>query len=169
MRTINQYIKRTTDEPIAREDTEWANFWYDYARDSSKKRILMIGDSTTRMVRSTFSEIYGIAVDMIGSSSNLHDILFKAQIDAFFASKCYLYDAIFIQLGHHFKKNDCGGGVEEEDYAAFKEDYSNLIDYMHQYTDNIILLSIFDSVTVAPHNKIKNKYLLTWIKHMDKV
>lgn len=43
----------------------------------------MIGDSTIRMIRSTFSEIYGIAVDMIGSSSNLHNIFFKAQIDAF--------------------------------------------------------------------------------------
>lgn len=110
MLTINQYIKETTDEYISRENTEWANFWYDCACDSTKKRILMIGDSTVRMIRSTFSEVYGIAVDMIGSSSNLHDVLFKAQIDAFFASKKYSYDAVFIQLGHHFRKNDSGGG-----------------------------------------------------------
>ena len=46
---------------------------------------------------------------MIGSSSNLHDILFKAQVDAFFSSERYSYDAIFIQVGDHFKKNDRGG------------------------------------------------------------
>lgn len=110
MLTIDQYIKKTTDRYASREKIEWANFWYDYANDNEKRRILMIGDSTVRMVRSTFSEVHKVAVDMIGSSSNLHDVLFRAQINAFFASGEYSYDAIFIQLGHHFRKNDFGGG-----------------------------------------------------------
>ena len=169
MLTINHYIKNTTDKYISRENIEWSNFWYDYANRSEKKRVLLIGDSTIRMVRSTFSKKYNIAADMIGSSSNLHDILFKAQVDAFFSSERYSYDAIFIQVGDHFKKNDRGGGIEEGDFSIFKEDYSGLIDFLLQYTNQIILLSIFEEVIVPKHDNIKNEYFMKLIQYIDKV
>ena len=126
MRGIDQYIKNIVDEPDCREEVEWSNFWYDYAENETKKRVLLIGDSTVRMIRGTLSSRYGIAVDMLGSSAGMHDILFISQINAFFSSVKYSYDVVFIQLGHHSRKGKLGGGgnLVEEDYITFEADYS---------------------------------------------
>lgn len=158
MKRISEYIKRSVDEFSGREDIEWANFWYDYANDSEKKRILLVGDSTARMVRSTFSQKYGIAVDLLGTSAGLHDVLLKSQIEAFFASNKYLYEAIFVQVGHHGIITDSGEEIRKEEDFVFEEDYKGLVDYLSQYTSRIILLSIFESVLV-PDRQIKNVWL----------
>lgn len=82
-RTMN-YTVKTHDSINGRETTEWSNFWYDQANDSSEHRILLIGDSTVRMVRSQFAKMINCPVDMLGTSSGLHDILFVEQVNAFF-------------------------------------------------------------------------------------
>lgn len=158
MKGISEYIKRSTDEYSSREDVEWSNFWYDYANDSKKKRILLVGDSTARRIRSTFSQSYGIAVDLLGTSAGLHDILFKSQLEAFFVSNKYSYDAIYVQLGTHGIITDLGAEIKKEDDYIFKEDYKGLVDFLLQYTNRIILLSIFESVLV-PGKQIKNASL----------
>ncbi len=134
-----------------RESIEWSNFWYSQSNsDHQSDRILLIGDSTVRMIRSTFERYQRCPVDMIGSSSGLHDILFIRQIDAFFASSEYRYSAIFIQMGHHSIRGDGGTPYQDDDYNRYKEDFIGLINYLRQYTENIILLTSFLNVTPIP-------------------
>ena len=40
-----------------REDIEWSNVWIDSANVETSVRYLLIGDSTMRMVRSTFASL----------------------------------------------------------------------------------------------------------------
>lgn len=134
-----------------RESIEWSNFWYSQSNSAPQSsRILLIGDSTARMIRSTFERYQRCPVDMIGSSCGLHDILFIRQIDAFFASSEYRYSAIYIQMGHHSIRGEGGKPYQDDDYLRYKEDYIGLINYLRQYTDNIILLTSFLNVTPIP-------------------
>lgn len=44
----------------AREKLEWVNFWIDQSNEENvKKRILLVGDSTSRVIRRTMSEALG--------------------------------------------------------------------------------------------------------------
>ena len=92
-----------------REEVEWNNFWRDRANEESNSRILLIGDSTARMVRSTLASLTGRPVDLFATSSGLHDSLFINQMDCFFSSIEYKYSHIFVQLGHHAELG-LGGG-----------------------------------------------------------
>lgn len=154
MKTYFELIENTHDEICARERLEWSNFWYDNTNINVENRILLIGDSTVRMVRSTMAEKTGYAVDMLGTSSGLHDIFFQKLVDIFFCSKQYKYKCIFVQLGHHSRINDFGKPYQEEDYTRFEKDYRALIEFLRQYCDNIVLLSIFYSV--VPNKKHRN-------------
>lgn len=112
-------IQDSYDGISGREDIEWSNFWWDKANKKTSRRYLLIGDSTVRMVRSTFARISQIPVDMIGTSSDIDDILFVSQIDAFFSTKQYDYDAIFLQIGHHARTAKDGGVYTDEDLYRF--------------------------------------------------
>lgn len=105
---IEKYIKNRSSCLTEREDIEWSNFWIDRANVNSSKRILLIGDSTSRIIRSTFSKILGCPVDLFATSSALHDELFINQINAFFNQSKYKYETIFVQLGHHAVYNKMG-------------------------------------------------------------
>ena len=146
MKKISEYIIRETDSIKGREEIEWSNFWYDGANKDSHFRLLLIGDSTARMIRSELAKQINAPVDLLGTSSGLHDRLFLKQVDCFFDQSTYKYDAIFIQLGHHSRINDNGLPYSELDYEIFKDDYRHFIEYLRQYTDNIIAESIFYSV-----------------------
>ena len=99
-----------TGELNEREEIEWSNFWIDEANKENKDRILIIGDSTARMIRSTLAKMSNRPVDLFATSSGLHDSLFVNQIDCFFKSE-YQYDTIIVQLGHHARTGS-GGGVQ---------------------------------------------------------
>lgn len=98
MQSYRELIGDTYKGLGAKEPVEWSNFWFDAADRSEKRRFLLIGDSTVRMVRSTFAAVAGCPVDMLGSSSSLDDELFVIQTDAFFRSVPYSYEAIFVQM-----------------------------------------------------------------------
>lgn len=152
MKSILDFVTPSYDGLKGRESIEWANFWYSQSNTIPlpARRVLLIGDSTARMVRSTFERQQGVPVDMIGSSCGLHDILFLRQVDAFFASSEYRYSAIFIQMGHHSIRGEGGELYREDDYARFRQDYMGLIAYLRQYSENIILLTSFLNVTPIP-------------------
>lgn len=107
---LEKYINDRSSCLTEREDIEWSNFWIDKANVYSSKRILLIGDSTSKIIRSTFSRISGWPVDLLATSSALHDELFINQINAFFNQSQYKYETIFVQLGHHAVYNKMGGG-----------------------------------------------------------
>lgn len=54
----------------AREKLEWVNFWIDQSNEENvKKRILLVGDSTSRVIRRTMSEtLGGMPVDLFATS-----------------------------------------------------------------------------------------------------
>ncbi len=146
MKLYSDMIANTHDLISARERLEWSNFWYDDTNKDVEHRILLVGDSTARMVRSTLANITGCSVDLLGTSSGLHDIFLAKQMDIFFVSNKYKYDAIFVQLGHHSRIGETGLTYNELDYECFESDYSVLVDYLSQFSDKVVLLSIFFSV-----------------------
>lgn len=81
---IKDLMTKPIDSIHYREDLEWANFWYDSANRHISNRLLVVGDSTIRMIRSTLARKTGYAVDMFGSSSQIDDILYINQIECFF-------------------------------------------------------------------------------------
>ena len=129
-----------------REGIEWSNFWYDNANTYSRQRVLLIGDSTSRMVRSAFAKKLGIPVDLFATSSALDDQLFVNQLHCFFDESIYKYDVIFVQLGHHARKNKFGLDYQDCDFDKFSEDLENLIIYLKQFSNKIVLETIFYSV-----------------------
>lgn len=136
----------TVDRESYREQIEWCNFWYDNAVKSDAKRILIIGDSTARMVRSTLSKLLGRPVDLFATSSSIDDILFKRQLNSFFCSYFTKYSTIFVQVGHHGRKGKNGDKYTNEDYIKYRSDLIALIKFLKQFSNNIVVESIFDSV-----------------------
>lgn len=114
------------------------------------ERILLIGDSTVRMVRSTFERETSLPVDMIGTSCGLHDVMFLAQIEAFFCSTQYQYSTIFVQLGHHSIKGESGEEYSTSDLQQYKIDMEGLISYLRQHSAKVVLLSSFLNVNPIP-------------------
>ena len=148
MRSFSSYIGATSfDSYSPREEIEWSNFWWDSANKPSEKRYLLVGDSTIRMVRHSLADAIKSPVDMIGSSSNIDDVLFVSQVDAFFASALYRrYDAIFVQMGHHGRIGRDGGTFEKTDEENFGKSLTCLLQFLSQFSDRIIVESIFDAV-----------------------
>lgn len=146
MKSYTEMLADTHDTILGRERLEWSNFWYDDTNKEVGHRILLVGDSTARMVRSTLAELTGYSVDLLGTSSGLHDVLFAKQVDCFFSSVQYKYEVIYIQLGHHSRISEDGLPYSEKDYLRFYQDYECLIDFLSQYSTKIVLLSIFYSV-----------------------
>ncbi len=151
----------THDNPQGREGLEWANFWYSQTNDNKhERRVLMIGDSTVRMVRSTFERLAKCPVDMIGTSSGLHDILFIAQVEAFFVQQSYQYSHVYIQMGHHSITNDDGNDYNEQDYLRYKQDLIWLVGFVKsKYAEaKIIMLTSFLNVMPVRH-KLQEGFL----------
>ena len=136
MRLYREYIDVAYDSLSPREPIEWSNFWWDSADKETEKRYLLIGDSTIRMVRHSLADSLHCPVDMIGSSSNLDDILFVSQVDAFFCSAFYRkYDAIFVQMGHHGRIGRDGASFCQRDEEFFEQSLNQYLKvvYCFQY------------------------------------
>ena len=114
--SYKNYLNKITQNKDSRENYEWSNVWIDSANSESVTKALLIGDSTIRMVRSTFSKVANMPVDMIGTSSPINDILFVELVDYFFRNCNCKYDYIFIQLGHHGRISQYGGAYDDVDF-----------------------------------------------------
>lgn len=146
MATLSLFMKTQYENVIGREPVEWSNVWISSANESSLHRVLLIGDSTMRMVRSSLEKMVGMPVDFIGSSSRVDDVLFINLCDYFFDSLKFYYDVVFIQLGHHGRVNDNGGAWGDKDTVKYEHAMENLLGFLKQHCDKIVLESIFDSV-----------------------
>ncbi len=130
-----------------REEIEWVNVWRDKANEECSERILLLGDSTSRIVRSALSEYLKIPVDLLATSFGLHDELFINQLDCFFMAKEYHYSSIFVQIGHHAMYTSGGEGyMQETDYQIFESDFRKLLQYLQQFTEKVIVESVLYSV-----------------------
>ena len=136
-----------------RESTEWSNFWIDCANAAcGGGRILLIGDSTARMIRSTLSRELSCPVDLCASSSNLFDSLFINQINCFFRESLYRYECIIIQMGVHGKFQTDSDVQFEADAERYRQNILGLFQYLRQTTDKVIIETVF--LSVKPKTKI---------------
>ena len=143
---MNLFNIETIDKESYREQTEWCNFWYDNAINSKTERILIIGDSTARMVRSTLAKLLGKPVDLFATSSSIDDILFVRQLNSFFCGYFTKYSTIFVQVGHHGRIGKNGKEYAYEDYVKYRSDLIDLIEFLKQFSNNIVIETIFDAV-----------------------
>lgn len=150
---IKELFTKTINSIDYREDLEWSNFWYDSANKLKSNRLLVVGDSTVRMIRSTLAHLSGYTVDLFGSSSQIDDILFINQLECFFATIDYRYEAIFVQVGHHGRTSINGGEYQETDYLRYENSIRLLLKYLQQFSDKIIVETIFDSVISKHKNR----------------
>lgn len=90
----------------------------------------------------------GRPVDLLGTSSGLHDRLFVCQADAFFRSGDRHYSDVYIQIGEHTQRGDDGLPWSEEDTRQYGRDLKALIRFVSQYADHVILCSCFYDVVV---------------------
>lgn len=148
-----------------REKIEWANYWWDEAYSCLSKRILMIGDSTSRFYRHAAAENIGLPVDFFGTSSAITDPLFAKELRMFFSVKEYKYDLIHLQLGVH--------GIVPENpnvllndypdyYLAYERDYQNLVLYLQEQCTRLVLGTITPVVKLKGYKNpiIKRIYIL---------
>lgn len=174
MKTYREFIGEVTNDKVYREDIEWTNTWIDAATPPriqkvthNQPRLLLIGDSTVRMVRSTLANVMMCPVDMIGTSANLYDEIFVNLIDSFFHNNIYQYDCIFVQLGHHGRVGIDGGEFSMSDLSRYKENMTSLLKFLKQFCSCIIVETIYDAV-VVPSGKCKKWLIKHHIKEEDK-
>ena len=151
-----------------REPLEWVNFWYDKEKGVNTKRYCFVGGSCLRLIRSTFARITQSPVDYIGTSAHHCDMMFSQQIDAFFSPVTYKYSTIFVNIGAHGIRGKLDGEScyfnndgesffwNNQDNVDYRLAISNLIEFLMQYSNRIVLLSSFDSVVP----KSTNRYIL---------
>lgn len=138
----HHYCKTPYNNPNVREDIEWSNTWYSNANQSvGGGKLLLIGDSTGRKIRSTLERISGRPTDFLGTSAGLHDLMFCSQLDSFFEPVTWTYDTIFVWIGYHSLKNHQGEYYNSSDFDLFEMDMRNLVDYLAQYGSRIVLCS----------------------------
>lgn len=134
MKYLNSYADKET--------TEWANFWYDKANHKSDRRILLIGDSVSRQIRSTMSALLQCPVDLFATSAALRDRMFWDQLKCFFENGLYSYEAIFIWVGNHSRRNEDGTDYfSDHDYQRFHSDFTTLIEISMEIAPKVIILS----------------------------
>ena len=170
MNSYREYLELPPHSSLkGREELEWSNFWYDDANSFSAQRILLVGDSTARMVRKELANRLCLPVDLFATSSGLHDELFCNQIDAFFSIK-RKYDVIFVQLGNHSRQNEEGGQYTDIDFERYRCDMRSLFLYLKQFSHKIYLETIFECVKpISKINYIFEKIFNIKIEKWDEI
>ena len=135
--TVN-WLNSYTDK----EETEWANFWYDKANLRTDRRLLLVGDSVARQARRTLAATAGCPVDLFGTSAALRDSMYWDQFDCFFKNGLYAYDAIIVWVGNHSRMSEDGASFfTEHDYRRFEHDFNHLIDRCLEHSPKVIVLT----------------------------
>ena len=153
MKKMRDYFDKLVDDDIQREEVEWSNVWIDRVHDRESKRYLLIGDSVLRMVRSSIAAKLDSPIDFIGCSSPLNDVLFVNLVDYFFQTTSYQYAGVVIQVNHHGTVGLDGGAFNESDYKVYHDSLSCLVEFIKQYTFNVVLVNVLDFYTIKPKFK----------------
>ncbi len=148
------------------EETEWLNYWIDQADAKNEKRILLIGDSTSREYRSTLAKKYGHSVDFIGLSSIFLDEFCLRQIELFFEFQKIPYELIQIQLGCHQLENLPAEWDRQAFYEAYRKQYANVIAFLKSRTKKLVLATTTQIVEFrAPDNPILRRLYAKFHTH----
>lgn len=123
-----------------REDIEWTNTWVEACLEPNKPRMLLIGDSVTRELRSEMSTLYPkYAFDYIGTSSSFDDPCFYNVFEAFFKNNFYKYNQIFCNIGakHCWYINTVN---RQEDSQRYEKNFSKFIKYIKKRGLHVVIL-----------------------------
>lgn len=123
-----------------REEIEWTNTWIDKA-NTNNSRILFIGDSVTRQLRSELSRFLfeELPVDLYASSYALNDAIFWTSVEQFLNSG-YTYEIIIIHYGfHHGFSTMCSSS--HDNYLEYKGNYQKLIDLCKLHSKRIVVMT----------------------------
>lgn len=124
-----------------RENIEWTNLWISDA-NTDKKRLMLIGDSTTRQIRGSveilLNNIY--SVDLFASSFAIYDEMLNNNIEMIFKSNDYKYDFIVLHYGgHHGFSRMCS--CSEEYYVEYYKNYAKLVKFLLEKTKKVVLMT----------------------------
>lgn len=139
IRVESKYRKRKIREKI-----EWANYWMDKDHDkldTKNKRILLVGDSTSREIRSTLTRVAKMPVDFIGSSSHVLDELLLRQIEFFFEFNDFHYEMIHIQFGCHGIESLPEGTDLESFYNEYRQQYLEVLKFLKKHCKILVAAS----------------------------
>ncbi len=151
MNSLSNYLTPLSNSDEQREKIEWSNVWIDKPADRNSPRLLMIGDSVLRMVRSRVAASTNCPTDFIGCSSSLNDVLFAGLVDYFFQTVNLKYAGVVIQYNHHGTKNADGEEYADKDYRLYHDNVSKLVEFVQQRTSNIVLVNLLDFYHIKPH------------------
>lgn len=144
-------------ELIERESVEWTNSWISNANKNGK-RCLLIGDSTTRQIRSSleFLAMGYFAVDLFASSYAIQDHKFMEYLKLFFQGDEYTYDVIFLQYGaHHNFVHECNNDQVYKKKYWMK--YKDIVIFLKEKCKNVIILS---STAEAPWSEREKEVIV---------
>lgn len=130
---------------VCRENTEWANTWIARANQQCR-RCLLIGDSTTRAIRSKLEVLAWdfLAIDLFAASFTMEDSWFWKSLHDFFDTVKLKYDVIIIHYGfHHGWHKKCHSNVD--DYKEFSGYYNKLVIEMKRCCSNVIVMAGADT------------------------
>ena len=139
------------------EKIEWLNYWLDQANavnHNNGRRILLIGDSTSRAYRSELADLYKNPVDYIGVSSIFLDEFCLREIELFFEFQTEPYELIQIQIGCHGIENMPVEWDKGEFYKCYEKQYKKVIDFLQTRTKKIVLATTTPIVRYNPEQKM---------------
>ena len=124
-----------------RENVEWTNTWIEACTNPTKPRILIIGDSVSRELRSEMSKMFSeYAFDFIGSSSSFEDPCFYNVLDAFFKNNVYNYQLILCNIvakhGWYIQTNN-----NPKHVARYTKGFTGFVKYLQKRCKNVVLLT----------------------------
>lgn len=137
-----------------REEIEWINCWWSDANQEIE-RILLIGDSVTRALRSSLEYyMFGqCAVDLFAASFSLSDPLFWKHLSCFIESLEYTYKCIIVQYGvQHDRFRKCSISAEER--QCFKTQYIRLLKLLIHLCPTVFLMTGNSNVDKNQPDKI---------------
>ncbi len=132
------------DIRLNRENIEWTNTWIENALDTDNERILLIGGSTAREIRSRLSKVLKKTIDFIGTSSLYEDPCFYNVFDSFFSNNVYKYSLIIINLGAH--GTYLHSSIDKIHSKRFKNSFEKFIQYCIKKCPNIAILFVAPQV-----------------------
>lgn len=145
------------DKVSNREMIEWTNTWREYA-NQNKMRILLIGDSVTRGIRSSLQSVVGgqYSVDLFATSAAITDISFKRDVEFFLSYDEWQYSIIVFQCGLHHGLNMrcCQDALYE---SKWEQEFAQLVKMTEAHCEDIIFLSGTPEVYASQTTKLNEK------------
>lgn len=134
----NNNSSTTQWEFAEREHEEWLNFFFWGSNTKRSDRILLIGDSISRMYRVQLIQLVHRPVDLFACSADLSDEMFWKYLDLFFSFDEYRQEKAQIQLGVH-GVNGFGRSNRQFNSEIWEKCYEKLINKVLRHIPDLTI------------------------------